>query len=41
LISSKKKYLYGGKENIGEYPINLAFVELAFPILINYLAGKG
>jgi hypothetical protein len=36
----KEKYLHGEKETFGECSSNLAFVELIFPNLINYLAGK-
>jgi hypothetical protein len=36
----QQKNLHGKKENfLGYYP-NLAFVELTFPILINYSAGR-
>jgi hypothetical protein len=36
----KKINLHCEKENIEEYSLNLAFVELTFSILINYLVGK-
>jgi hypothetical protein len=40
LFFSRKSFLYGEKENIREYSQNWTFIELIFPILINYLAGK-
>jgi hypothetical protein len=37
---SKKSFLHGEKENFAEYFLNLAYAELCFPVLINFLAGK-
>jgi hypothetical protein len=37
---SKKSFLYGEKENFEEYFLNLAYAELSFSILNNYLAEK-